>query len=105
MELAQAIGAVDPISASLIRAGILPVHIQRNPGRPPGKMKSKRIGARVLQQLLKGRSYLNPRTGEEETHTAASVAIRLQVVMPGVDRRDVGGVGEVGLGIHRESAA
>src|SRR5580698_4451470 len=99
MHLAQPVRAVDPVSAALIRSGILTVHIQRKARRPPGKMKSERVGARVLQQLLKGSSYLKPRPGKEETHAAANVAGRLQVVVPGVDCGDIGGIGKVGLGV------
>src|SRR5271169_3076273 len=105
MELVQAIGAVDPVSATLVRAGVFGVHVERKARRQPGKMKSKCVGARILQQLPKRSSYLNPRTGQENGDTPADATIGLQVVVAGADGGHVGHIVEVGLGVGGESAA
>ena len=65
-------------------------------------MKSKRIGAVVLQQLLKRTSDLNPWAGQKDAHAPANVAIRFQVVVTGIDRRSVDRIIQIGLGIHRK---
>ena len=62
-DLAQPVGPVDPVTAPLIRPGVLGMYVERKPRRLPREMKSKRMSTPVLQQLLPRGPYFNPRTG------------------------------------------
>src|SRR5580704_10308963 len=105
MQLAEPVGAVDPVSTALVGPGILGVHAQREPSWLPRKVKSESVGARILQELLKGSSYLNPRTGEEDANTPAGVAIGLQVVVVSAHGRRIDCIVKAGFGVCRKSAA
>ena len=105
MELAQAIGAVDPIPAALVGPGVFRVHVEGKTCGEPGEVKSEGIGALVLQQLLPGGADLDAGAGQEQTHASANIAIGLQIVVCGAYGRNINRVCKVDVGVGGKSAA
>ena len=70
-----------------------------------GKVDLIYIDPPFLQQLFPRCAYLKPRTGQEDAHSSADIALRYEVVVPCAYCRNIGRVTQVRLGVKRKPTA
>src|SRR5262249_43151295 len=103
--LAEAISALNPISAPFIRAGVLGTNAEWQPVWLPAQMEAEGVLAIILQRLLPGSADFQAWCREEESRAATDVSLGIYAVDPNARRRNIDRIIHIGACVDREASS
>src|SRR5512146_1501188 len=98
MHLAEPVSAFRPITAALKRTCKFRPHIEWGLRRLPSHVETEGVLAILLQRALPGTANFEPRTGKEEAHAPAHMALRIHALDADTGHRGVDRIVHVRFG-------
>lgn len=103
--LAEAVGALNPVPASLKRTRVFGTNAEGYPDGLPAHVEAEGVLAIVLQRFLPRSTDLEAWCGKEESHAAADVTLGIYAVNANARRRNVDRVVHIGARVYGKTSA